>query len=91
MNEEDLARLENAAVHVMVSVRRPWKLDKHIVLTPPSILLVSFLASLPPNAVSQEQRAQAEAVFINLRKLSFPYEVCKHIFGECGMCTIESL
>ena len=36
----------------------------------------------PPNLVAQEQRQQAEQIFLNFRKTKSPYQMCKQLLEQ---------
>ena len=86
MDEQRLALLERAAVDVMVGRSR----GRNGVQRPPPLVPLSSLyfkyarvsfAQSPPYAVTEEQRRQAEAAFMELKNAKLPYETCKYILG----------
>lgn len=36
----------------------------------------------PPSMISNQQRTEAETIFMNFRRTKCPYQICKYIFGK---------
>jgi hypothetical protein len=70
MNENLISELESAAAIIMVRFAKP-----------PSRIQRSFQA--PPNLVTNEQRHNAEFIFINFRKFKSPFVICREILDNC--------